>query len=87
MKLEEITLGISLEGIEPTAIVQAVAAVPIRAGSVQLIYWLPDGSIKERLLSRRDEETIRPAVVARPWSFDGDGEALRITSPMKADGR
>lgn len=83
MKLEEITPGISLEGVEPTAIVQAIAAVPIGADSVQLIYRLPDGSIKERLLSRRDEETVRAAVTAHPWSFDGDGEAFKLAVEAK----
>jgi superfamily II DNA or RNA helicase len=83
MKLEEIAPGISLEGVEPTAVVQAVAAVPIGADSIQLIYRLPDGSIKERLLSRREEGDIRPAVVSRPWSFDGDGEAFKLAVEAK----
>jgi hypothetical protein len=42
MKLNEITPGLSLTGVEPTQIVSVVATVPLGDGALQLIYRTPD---------------------------------------------
>ena len=63
-----------MAGIEPTQVVSVVATVPLAEGSIQLIYRTPDGAMKERLLSRADEE--RPLVSCQPHSI-----ALRLSSP------
>jgi hypothetical protein len=49
MKLQEITAGLSLSGVEPTQIVSVVATVPQGDGAVQLIYRTPNGGMRERL--------------------------------------
>jgi hypothetical protein len=59
MKLEEITNGASLDGVEPGRVVTVVAAVSIPPDSLQLVYRLPEGGIRERLLTRADEPTHR----------------------------
>lgn len=56
MKLETLKPGISLVGIEPTLIASVIAVVPIGDGAVQVLYKTPDGTIKERLLSREPME-------------------------------
>ena len=78
MKLEEITSGGSIAGIEPSVIVTVVAVVPISPDAVQLIYKTPDGTLRDRLLGRADEDTISVATQERPWSFDGDGDAFKL---------
>jgi len=83
LKLEEITSGASLEGVEPSSVVTVVAAIQIPPESLQLIYKLPDGTLRERLLSRADETSLRFATVSRPWSFDGDGAAFQLTAEAK----
>jgi superfamily II DNA or RNA helicase len=83
MKLEEISTGASLEGIEPTSVVTVVAAIALPPDSVQLVYRLPDGALRERLLSRSDEPSLKPATTGRPWSFDGDGVAFQLTAEAK----
>src|SRR3989442_9802286 len=83
MKLQEITTGLSLSGVEPTQIVNVVTTVPLGDGAVQLIYRTPDGQIKERLLSRADETSINGATVERPFSFDGDGSAFQLACEAK----
>ena len=83
MKLNEITTGLSLAGIEPSQIVSVVATVPVGDGVVQLIYRTPDGSMKERLLGSADESSISVATVERPFSFDGDGAAFQLTCEAK----
>jgi hypothetical protein len=52
MKLESITPGLSLTGVEPANIVTVVATVPIAEGALQLVYKTPDGTLKDRLLGR-----------------------------------
>ena len=44
----------------------------------QLIYKTPDGTLRDRLLGRTDEDTISVATQERPWSFDGDGDAFKL---------
>ena len=83
MKIEELAQGQSLSGIEPSDIVTVVAIVPLGEGSVQLIYRTPDGSMKERMLGRVDEELIELATTERPFSFDGDGDAFKLTCEAK----
>lgn len=83
MKLEEIPIGNSLTGIEPTLVVGVVAVRPIADGAVEVIYKTPDGTIRDRLLGRADEESINIATVERPWSSDGVGEAFKLAVEAK----
>lgn len=81
--LETITPGLALTGLDPTGIGSVIAVIPIADGAVQVLYRTPDGTLKERLLSRGDEPNISIAVTERPWSFDGDGEAFKISVEAK----
>ena len=83
MKLEAITSGQSLSGIEASQVVSVVATVPHGGDSLQLIYRTPEGEIKERLLSRDDEASVEIATTERPFAFDGDGAAFQLTCEAK----
>src|SRR5438105_10018901 len=83
MRLEELTPGNSLIGLESSVVATIVAVVPIAEGAVQVIYKTPDGTLKERLLGRADETTIALATQERPWAFDGDGEAFQLAVEAK----
>jgi superfamily II DNA or RNA helicase len=83
MTLSSIQAGMSLVGVEPTQIVSVIAAVKISDAALTLIYRLPDGSMKERLLADADCESISEAVAAHPWRFDGDGEAFKLAVEAK----
>ena len=83
MRIEDITQGNSLTGLEPSAVATVIAVVPIAEGAVRVIYQTPDGTLKERLLGRADEESVAVAISERPWSFDGDGEAFKLTVEAK----
>ncbi len=63
--------------------VTVVAAISIPPDSLQLVYRLADGTIRERLLSRGDEPSLRVATSGRPWSFDGDGAAFQLAVEAK----
>jgi superfamily II DNA or RNA helicase len=83
MRLEEISAGASLTGVESTQIVSVVATVPLAEGSLQLVYRTPDGQIRERLLGRADEQSIALATTESPFSFDGDGAAFQLACEAK----
>ena len=83
MRLEEIKPGASLKGLEPAVVATVVAVVPIADGAIQIIYKLPDGTLRDRLVGRTDEESLSPATDERPWAFDGDPEAFKLTVEAK----
>jgi superfamily II DNA or RNA helicase len=83
MRLEDLAAGLALNGLEPSAVATVVAVVPIATAAVQVIYKTPDGTIKDRLLNRADEPNISIATAERPWSFEGDGEAFKLTVEAK----
>jgi len=83
MKLEAITSGQSLSGIEASQVVSVVATVPHGGESLQLIYRTPEGAIKERLLLRDDEASVEIATAERPFAFDGDGADFQLVCEAK----
>ena len=83
MRLDELKPGLALIGLEPTAVVTLLAVIPITDGALQIIYKMPDGTIKERMLGQADEETIAIATQERPWAFDGDGAAFKLAVEAK----
>jgi SNF2 family DNA or RNA helicase len=83
MQLAQLKPGLALVGLEPDLVSTVVAVVPIAESTVQVIYRLPDGTIKERLLSAADEASISPATSERPWAFDGDGAAFQLACEAK----
>ena len=83
MRIEEIKTGDSLQGIEPSSLVTVVAVVPISADAIQLVYKTSEGTLKDRLIGRHDENDIAQAIRERPWSFDGDGNAFKLAVEAK----
>ncbi len=83
MSPNHIQPGGYLSGIEPDRVVQVVAVMVLGDSAWTLIYRLPDGTIRERLLSAADFATISPATTERPWSFDGDGTAFKLAVEVK----
>src|SRR5687768_3352789 len=83
MLLADLKPGLALVGLEPELVCTVVAAVPIAPGAVQVYYKLPDGTLKERLLSTADEASITVALAERPWAFDGDGAAFQLACEAK----
>ena len=80
--LDRLAPGASLVGIEPTLVVTVVAVVPI-GDAFRVIYTTPEGTLKDRLLSRADEPSISLATTERPWAFDGNGEDFKLAVEAK----
>jgi superfamily II DNA or RNA helicase len=83
MLLAELKPGLSLVGLEPELVCTVVAVTPIATGAVQVYYKLPDGTLRERLLSTGDQDSITIAITERPWAFDGDGAAFQLACEAK----
>ncbi len=83
MLLGELMAGQAVVGLDPNAVVTVVAVKTIAPGAVQVYYQLPDGGLRERLLTPADEPTIHVATTERPWAFDGDGGDFQLTCEAK----
>jgi hypothetical protein len=82
MQLENLKPGISLVGIEPTLIATVLAVVPIADGAVQVLYKIPEGTIKDRLLGRADEANISLATMnSCPCRISTSSSPYRGRSP------
>src|SRR5258706_1531502 len=83
MKLDELKPGLALVGLEPDRVCTVIAVTPIADNAVQLVYKLPDGTFKERLLSIAEESGVAVATTERPWAFDGDASAFQLACEAK----
>ncbi|TQE99806.1 MAG: DUF3883 domain-containing protein [Spiribacter salinus] len=81
--ITDLAMGQSLVGLEPDAVVSVAAVTPLAEGAVQLVYTLPDGSPKIRMVTAADLSEVRLATTERPWSFDGDGAAFQMACEAK----
>ncbi len=57
--MQELKPRLPLVGLEPSEVATLAPVIPIADGSVQVFYRTPDGTTKERLLGRADEEHQR----------------------------
>ena len=83
MKIEEIKPGLQLEGIEPGLVICVDAVRPIGTSSIQIFYKKTSGESTEQLITSSEAKNIRIALVERPWSFEGDGDAFKLTIEAK----
>jgi len=80
LKLEDLTRDARVTGITPGG---AVTVLDVRWHGEQVAevtYRDSNGKLGERLLLRDDEQSLALVEAGRPWSFDGDGELLRLVS-------
>lgn len=79
-KLEELTSGSVVNGILPNQSVTVIEAKWHGSDVVELTYKDAGGQPYTELLFRDRELAIEIATEGRPWSFDGDGDTLRLVS-------
>lgn len=80
MKLEQISKGAQISGIEPGKIVRVVSADPLGDNAVTVVYKADDGRLGERVLFRSNESELSIASIGRPWSFDADGADFKLAA-------
>ena len=80
VKLEELTRGSMINGILPNQSITVIEAKWHGAEVVELTYKDTNGQPYTELLFRDREPTLEIVTVGKPWSFDGDGDTLRLVS-------
>ncbi len=78
--LDDVKPGAMIRGVVPGHSVRIVSVDWIGNQAINLVYREPDGGVSETTLYRDDEN--RPGIEARgrSWSFDGDGNLLRLVT-------
>ena len=69
-----------MRGLAPDGVATVKAVSPVADQVVEVIYQDPPGTLQQKLIYRDDEPSLELAEGGRPWSFDGDGELLRLLS-------
>ncbi|MBR8832163.1 MAG: RNA polymerase-associated protein RapA [Chroococcopsis gigantea SAG 12.99] len=80
VKLEELTSGAVIKGILPNQSVTVIEAKWYGGDVVELIYKDTAGQPHTEILFRDREMGLEIVGEGKPWSFDGDGETLRLVS-------
>ena len=79
-KLEDLTTGTRLIGLAANGVATVESAQWIGQQALKVIFRDGDGQLGEQLLYRDDEPSLELVEMGRPWSFDGDGDLLRLVS-------
>ncbi len=80
MRLEDLTVGASVRGILPDALISVVSVHWHGADALTLVYRDPQGRVANEILYRHDEARLAIVEQGRPWSFDGDGATFRLVA-------
>ena len=80
MKLEELTKGAQVVGIDPRGSVTIIAVDAVGVDAVSVFYKQSDGTPAERMLFRADEERLEITTAGRAWAFDADGEEFKLAT-------
>lgn len=79
-KLEDITVGSSVQGLVSNDTVEIVAVKWYGTAVLEVTYKDSKGNLGNQLLYRENEETIQVSEKHLPWSFDADGSTMRLAS-------
>ncbi|RMG94076.1 MAG: DEAD/DEAH box helicase, partial [Deltaproteobacteria bacterium] len=79
-RLEDIHTGTRMAGLTPSGVATVESVQWIGQQALRVVFRGEDNRLGERLLYRDDEPTLEVVEAGRPWSFDGDGELLRLAS-------
>ena len=79
-RLEELATGTRLTGLAASGSATVESVQWIGEQALKVIYRDSEGKLSDRLLYRDDEPSLELVEMGRPWSFDGDGDLLRLVS-------
>lgn len=79
-KLEELTVGSSVNGLVNNESVQVVAVKWFGSAVLEITYKNNQGLLANQLLYREDEARLTVEEANLPWSFDADGDTVRLAS-------
>ncbi|MDF2142628.1 helicase-related protein [Paenirhodobacter sp. CAU 1674] len=80
IKLEDIKNGASISGVVPNQSVEVVSVESIGDQAVNVVFRIAGGNVSETTLYRDDEHRLSIEQRGRAWSFDADGNLLRLVT-------
>lgn len=80
IRLEDVKPGARLTGLIADGAVEVIAATWVGSDTLTAICRSAAGGISERTLFRDDEARLALAETGRNWSFEADGELLRLVT-------
>ncbi len=83
VKLEDLTVGASVRGLSPTGAVRILLVEWYGDVGIKVSYELAPGRVEQEVLYRDAEPRLELEQPGRAWSFDGDGQSLRLASEAK----
>ncbi|WP_456433581.1 SNF2-related protein, partial [Thermosulfuriphilus sp.] len=82
-RLEDLKQGASVRGVLPGQDVTVVNVQWYGTDAIELTYKDASGRVGNQLLFRNDEARLELVTEGQPWSFEADGELLRLVSEAK----
>ena len=79
-KLEELTVGSNVNGLANNESVQIVAVKWFGSSVLEITYKNSRGMLANQLLYREDEARLEVLESNLPWSFDANGDTVRLAS-------
>ncbi len=79
-RLEDVTRGATVRGLLPTGLATVIDVKWHGTSAVELTYKDAAGNPHNQLLFRDSEASLEIVTEGKPWSFDADGELLRLVS-------
>lgn len=86
-KLEDITVGSSVKGIISNSIVTIVAVQWYGNNVLEITYKDSHGQPGNQMLLRDEEINLTVMDNSLPWSFDADGEQMKLASYGQCNSR
>ena len=81
--LEDLKAGASVQGLTPTGAARVVNIEWYGDQAVKVVFEDANGAVQDRLVYRDEEHTLTIASAGRSWSYDADGELLRLVTEAK----
>jgi superfamily II DNA or RNA helicase len=79
-RLEDIKNGCRIEGLHPGQTVEVVSVEWIGAQALNIVFRDQSSKVSEITVYRDDEHRLKIASAGRPWSFEADGNLLRLVT-------
>lgn len=79
-KLEELKAGASVEGLTTSGAAKIINIEWFGNQAVKVIFEDVNGSVQDRLIYRDEENLLTIVSAGRLWSFDADGDLLRLVT-------
>ena len=78
--LEDLQPGAYVEGLAPGGVAKVVQREWFGNQAAKLTFEDAAGAVRNRLVYRNEEPSLKLVKSGRPWSFEGDGALLRLVS-------